>query len=58
MSKSNPTDPVIIKTAFMVSSTAAMPVSPAFVVFLLPVLPEWQHKHSVKNTLKEVQVSL
>lgn len=51
--RSNPTDPVIIKKAFVVSPTAGMLVSPAFVVFSWPVLPQWQHKRSVNNILKE-----
>lgn len=47
--RSNPTNPVIIKTAFKVSSTARMLSSPASVVFLLSGLPEWHNKPSVEQ---------
>lgn len=46
---SNPTNPVIIKIVFVVSSIAMMLASPTFVVFLLPGLPEWHNKPSVKQ---------
>lgn len=45
----NPTNPVIIKTAFKVSSTARTLSSPASVVFLLSGLPEWHNKPSVEQ---------
>lgn len=47
--RSNPTNPVIIKTAFKVSSTARMLSAPASVVFLLSGLPEWHNKPSVEQ---------
>lgn len=50
--RSNPTNPVIIKIAFVVSSTAMMLASPTFVVFLLPGLPEWHNKSSVKQHIE------
>ena len=56
--RSNPTDPVIIKTAFVVSPTAGMLVSPAFVVFSWPVLPQWQHKRSLLQLHPEVELPL
>lgn len=45
--RSNPTDPVIIKTAFKVSSAAGMLSSPASVVSVLSGLPEWHNKPSL-----------
>lgn len=45
--RSNPTNPVIIEIAFVVSSTATMLASPTSVAFLLPGLPEWHNKFSL-----------
>lgn len=60
--KSNPTNPVIIKTALKISSAARTLSSPASVVFVLSGLPEWHNKPSVKQNsesrkqLKQVAV--
>lgn len=54
--RSNPTNPVIIKIAFVVSSTATMPASPASVAFLLPGLPESHNKSSVKQCIDRKEI--
>ena len=56
--RSNPTNPVIIKTASVVSSTAMMPASPTSVVFLLPGLPEWHNKSSVKQHIERKKIKV
>lgn len=56
--RSNPINPVIIKTEFVVSSTAVMLASPASVVFLLPGLPQWQNKCSVKQYIESTKIKV